>query len=167
MLDHHHPHWHRLLSLIFLIAALALIAGCGANRDISTDPRTLFEAWELIEDYAEGERLLFVGYAAVLIDPEGRSDDFTLSAYAPDQNVLYVLQATPSRIRFYSLPGSEGQLAVPLDEIRDSPALVQDALAQSGVCRGDLSLGVNLPDDRADALCTQPRWAVKVSPYVD
>jgi hypothetical protein len=167
MVDHHHHHGHRLLTLVLLIVALASFVGCGANRGISTDPRTLFEAWDLIEDYAESESLLFVGYAAVLIDPEGRSDDYTLSAFAPDQDVLYVLQATPSRIRFYSLPASEGQLAVPLDEIRDSPALVQDALAERGVCRGDLSLGVNLPDDRADALCTQPRWAVKISPYVD
>ncbi|MGI6381375.1 MAG: hypothetical protein ACOX2R_11500, partial [Anaerolineae bacterium] len=69
MVDHHRPPWHWMLSLFLLFAALALVVGCGANRGISTNPRTLVEAWKLIEGYAEAESLLFVGYAAVLIDP--------------------------------------------------------------------------------------------------
>jgi len=167
MLDHTHPLPRLTRSLCILAATLALLVGCGANRGVSTDPRTLYEAWELLSDYTDGEDLLLVGYAALLIEDDGRSDDYTLSAYAPDEEALYVLQATAHRIRFYTLPSPTAPPTEPIERIVDSPALVADAVAQMGECREDLSLGINLTDERADALCSQPRWAAKVSPYAD
>lgn len=155
-------------TLCAALAVLLLLAGCGGEEDISTEPRTLHEAWRLLTSYIDEEGLLFYGYAAVFVDTEGKSDNYTLSAYDPDLDALYVLRATPRRIRFYSLPNPERRATELIERIQDTPALVQQALEQSGrPCPDRLSLGINLAEERADALCTAPRWAVTVSPYVE
>jgi len=145
-----------------------LAVGCGGNEDISTEPRTLYEAWDLLANYVDKEGLVFYGYATVEIDAAGKSDDYTLSAYDPDMDALYVLRARPHRIRFYSLPHPERQPTEAIERIQDTPTLVNQVLEESGrPCSGQLSLGINLAEERADALCTAPRWAVTVSPYVE
>jgi hypothetical protein len=157
----------RALAVIVLASAL-LAAGCRPNPDISTRPRTLYEAWDLLSSYVDEEGLVLYGYATIELDEDGRSDDYTLSAYHPDKDALYVLRTRPNRIRFYSLPHPDDRPTAPIEAIQDTPALMAAALEESGrPCTGELSMGINLPEDRADALCSRPRWAVKLSPYIE
>ncbi len=154
--------------VVISLISVVLVAGCRPNPDISTKPRTLYEAWDLLSSYVDEEGLVFYGYATIEMDEDGRSDDYTLSAYHPDKDALYVLRARPNNIRFYSLPHPEDRLTAPIEAIQDTPALMAAALEESGrPCNGELSLGINLAEERADALCSGPRWGLKLSPYAE
>jgi hypothetical protein len=112
--------------------------------------------------------LAFYGYDAFNVDTLGQSSNYTISGYSADQNRFCYMKARPNgelEVKCRNQDNIDAPVVDDLDNLKDTPELIDEAFTKYAPCTTGLRLGVNLTQSEAQFLCDDSGWSGEVSPY--
>jgi len=128
---------------------------------------TLKKSWDILSTKSEAKDLKFYAYIAEDMDNEGKSYNYRLFGYSPSQDRLYAIGSNMDGMNYSTQDNPPGlNKYYDINEIKDSPQIIEDAIKVKGSCSDVIRLTVGADLALAEILCRSDEWAINDYEYL-
>jgi hypothetical protein len=127
---------------------------------------TLKKSWEILSTKSEVDDLKFYAYIAEDMDNTGKAYNYRLFGYSPTQDRLYAIGSNMDGMNYSTQDNPPLDKYYDIDEIKDSPQIIEDAIKVKGGCSNVIRLTVSADNARAEIWCRSNEWAINDYEYL-